>query len=287
VDNNQTINYPEGGMYVGEILDGLRHGQGTMTYESGDVYTGEFELDRPHGRGGLRISAPDSPELERAYEALKNAHDAGDTSAARRLAIYARELQAEREEQSGGSCRGNWVRGDLAGCSVTKNNGPSGFKYELTRDDGISHEQIIEYFSETYSVRQLEEEIQYGRRTDFEETRHYEAIKAAYFSMQTPLIALRDYELTLDWENVIVNTTIHNTSNQPIRYVGFKAYYPCEGRTKVDVIDEGTMPNYIEQPLLPGQSVMTQRIRFNNELKSGLQNGTNCLLAAVYSDYPL
>jgi len=38
-------------------------------------------------------------DLERVYEALKKAHNAGDTESARKLALYARELQSEQEEE--------------------------------------------------------------------------------------------------------------------------------------------------------------------------------------------
>ena len=39
------------------------------------------------------------PDLERVYEALKKAHNDGYAESARKLALYARELQSEQEEE--------------------------------------------------------------------------------------------------------------------------------------------------------------------------------------------
>jgi hypothetical protein len=50
----ETIDYPDGAVYVGELLDGERHGQGTMTYENGDTYVGEWENDKRHGQGKMK-----------------------------------------------------------------------------------------------------------------------------------------------------------------------------------------------------------------------------------------
>jgi hypothetical protein len=41
----------EGGQYVGEILDGKRHGRGTMLLANGHRYEGDWQLDQPHGHG--------------------------------------------------------------------------------------------------------------------------------------------------------------------------------------------------------------------------------------------
>ena len=38
----ETINYSDGGVYVGEVRNGQRNGQGTYTYASGSVYVGEY-----------------------------------------------------------------------------------------------------------------------------------------------------------------------------------------------------------------------------------------------------
>ncbi|HBU77328.1 MAG TPA: hypothetical protein DEF18_04435, partial [Muricauda sp.] len=46
-----TENYPSGEIYVGTIVDGNRHGQGTYTWPSGDKYVGEFKDGNRHGQG--------------------------------------------------------------------------------------------------------------------------------------------------------------------------------------------------------------------------------------------
>ena len=48
----KQINDEEGNVYKGEVVDGLRHGYGTIVYsKTKDVYQGEFENDVPHGAG--------------------------------------------------------------------------------------------------------------------------------------------------------------------------------------------------------------------------------------------
>ena len=47
----ETINYDGGDKYVGEVSNGVPHGQGTYTFASGDKYVGEISNDRPHGHG--------------------------------------------------------------------------------------------------------------------------------------------------------------------------------------------------------------------------------------------
>ena len=39
------------GVYVGEGIDGKRHGQGTVTYSNGKKYVGEFKNGKKHGQG--------------------------------------------------------------------------------------------------------------------------------------------------------------------------------------------------------------------------------------------
>ena len=47
----ETINYDNGGKYVGDVVNGLPHGQGTYTRSSGDKYVGEFKDGKKHGQG--------------------------------------------------------------------------------------------------------------------------------------------------------------------------------------------------------------------------------------------
>ena len=46
----ETIKYPDGSVYVGEVKDGKRHGRGTCTYSDG-IYDGKWKNDMKHGRG--------------------------------------------------------------------------------------------------------------------------------------------------------------------------------------------------------------------------------------------
>jgi hypothetical protein len=47
----ETINYPDGSVYVGEVRNGQRNGQGTYTFVNGDVYVGEFRDNQRNGQG--------------------------------------------------------------------------------------------------------------------------------------------------------------------------------------------------------------------------------------------
>lgn len=47
---HRMVHYDDGSMYEGQVVDGIRHGEGT--YKSGsDQYTGQWEADQQHGKG--------------------------------------------------------------------------------------------------------------------------------------------------------------------------------------------------------------------------------------------
>ena len=46
-----TLRYPDGSVYAGNFLNGLRQGKGTYTYNDGQVYSGEWVEDLKHGNG--------------------------------------------------------------------------------------------------------------------------------------------------------------------------------------------------------------------------------------------
>jgi hypothetical protein len=52
-DAIQTLALPNGDVYVGQMMDGMRHGQGKCTYPNGDVYEGEWQHDMRNGQGNL------------------------------------------------------------------------------------------------------------------------------------------------------------------------------------------------------------------------------------------
>jgi hypothetical protein len=43
--------YADGDEYIGEVRDGLPHGEGTYMYANGDKYVGQFNDDKRHGQG--------------------------------------------------------------------------------------------------------------------------------------------------------------------------------------------------------------------------------------------
>ena len=47
----ETINYDNGDKYVGDVSNGVRHGQGTYTFASGEKYVGEWKDGKRHGQG--------------------------------------------------------------------------------------------------------------------------------------------------------------------------------------------------------------------------------------------
>ncbi|OGP81887.1 MAG: hypothetical protein A2Z08_03780 [Deltaproteobacteria bacterium RBG_16_54_11] len=50
------INFADGSKYVGDILNGKMHGQGTYIWASGDKYVGEFQNNRATGGWLYRVS---------------------------------------------------------------------------------------------------------------------------------------------------------------------------------------------------------------------------------------
>ena len=46
-----TLTFPDGGKYVGEFKEGKIHGQGTATYPDGSKYVGEWQDGNWHGQG--------------------------------------------------------------------------------------------------------------------------------------------------------------------------------------------------------------------------------------------
>ena len=47
----ETINYDNGDKYVGEVSNGVPHGQGTYTFANGDKYVGGWKNFLYHGHG--------------------------------------------------------------------------------------------------------------------------------------------------------------------------------------------------------------------------------------------
>lgn len=51
VAKNETLTYPDGKKYVGQVKDGKANGKGTMIYSSGGTYVGQWLDDKAHGQG--------------------------------------------------------------------------------------------------------------------------------------------------------------------------------------------------------------------------------------------
>lgn len=51
VKTTETIEYPNGNKYEGEVLDGKKNGKGTFFFVNGDRYVGDFENDLREGQG--------------------------------------------------------------------------------------------------------------------------------------------------------------------------------------------------------------------------------------------
>jgi len=47
----ETIQYSNGCVYIGEVVNGKRHGKGRLSWPTGDVYEGDFSEDLIHGKG--------------------------------------------------------------------------------------------------------------------------------------------------------------------------------------------------------------------------------------------
>ena len=51
------ITYKNGDVYVGEMVNGQRHGQGSYTFHDGKRYVGEWQHDKRHGRLHAAVDA--------------------------------------------------------------------------------------------------------------------------------------------------------------------------------------------------------------------------------------
>ena len=60
--DGNTIEYADGSVYVGAIIDCKRSGTGTFTYANGDVYVGAFLEDEMNGQGTLTYANGDKYE---------------------------------------------------------------------------------------------------------------------------------------------------------------------------------------------------------------------------------
>ena len=64
VEEPVRIVSPNGDVYVGEIVSGKPHGQGTITYSNGTKYVGEFKDGVPNGQGTMTFSDESKHEGE-------------------------------------------------------------------------------------------------------------------------------------------------------------------------------------------------------------------------------
>ena len=54
----QTLAWASGATYIGEVQDGLRHGQGIMRFSTSEaVYEGQWQQGKRHGQGKLVYNA--------------------------------------------------------------------------------------------------------------------------------------------------------------------------------------------------------------------------------------
>jgi len=59
VDEPVRIVSPNGDVYVGEVMSGKPHGQGTITFTNGDKYVGEWKNGKRDGQGTFTYSDGD------------------------------------------------------------------------------------------------------------------------------------------------------------------------------------------------------------------------------------
>ena len=65
-DGIRTLEYEDGMIYEGDVVDGFKSGKGTQKQPDGDKYIGEFKKDQYHGYGKYLWS--ESNETEESYE---------------------------------------------------------------------------------------------------------------------------------------------------------------------------------------------------------------------------
>ena len=53
INNQQELKFKNGARYVGQVVNGLREGKGTVYFNDGDRYEGDFKNDKAEGKGKL------------------------------------------------------------------------------------------------------------------------------------------------------------------------------------------------------------------------------------------
>ncbi|MDA8873861.1 hypothetical protein N9J12_08585 [Alphaproteobacteria bacterium] len=56
-DGQGNLTYANGGKYVGEFSNGVKHGQGNLTYANGEKYVGEWKDNKRDGEGALTLAS--------------------------------------------------------------------------------------------------------------------------------------------------------------------------------------------------------------------------------------
>ena len=68
LNGRATAEWGDGVRYSGDLVDGLRHGDGVMEAADGSVYRGQFRDDKRHGRGTLTLADGSYVKHNEAYE---------------------------------------------------------------------------------------------------------------------------------------------------------------------------------------------------------------------------
>lgn len=57
IDGQGILTYPNGDVYTGGWVDGLKHGEGSLTCNLGSSYVGSWANDQPQGLGEMTYSS--------------------------------------------------------------------------------------------------------------------------------------------------------------------------------------------------------------------------------------
>ena len=72
-----VLNYADGSIYTGDVVDDVREGYGEMRFDNGDVYSGEWKNDTMTGQGKLKYHEGNIYKYDEYDEQMINGRRSG------------------------------------------------------------------------------------------------------------------------------------------------------------------------------------------------------------------
>ena len=150
--------------YIGDWLDGNKHGYGTLKYKSGEEYKGEFDNDLFHGKGEYENSKGDIYIGDFVHDKRSGK---GEYKTATGI-IYKGEFDndlfegyGEYADEVGNTYKGQWKASNMHGTGTYISKDGDTYTYiskegsTIRRTDKLFNKENIDYSKEILSIHQL------------------------------------------------------------------------------------------------------------------------------------